>query len=61
MKNNGFRVLSMEPVIGRFVLQSRLSYKLDDLVPRFASGAVRLLEKFPSQQRAEWVALCQKV
>lgn len=61
MKNNGFRVVSMEPVIARFVLQSWLSYKLDDVAPRFASGAVRLLEKIPAQQPLEWVALCQKM
>jgi hypothetical protein len=61
IRKNGFRVVSMEPVIARFALQSWLSYKLDDVIPRFASGAVRLLEKIPAQQPLEWVALCQKM
>ncbi|MGH9959103.1 MAG: hypothetical protein ACREBC_18560 [Pyrinomonadaceae bacterium] len=51
----------MEPVIARFGLQSWLSYKLDDVSPRFASGAVRLLEKIPMQQPLEWITLCQKL
>jgi SAM-dependent methyltransferase len=61
MKNNGFRVVSMEPVIARFVLQSWISYKLDDVVPGLASGAVRLLEKIPAQHPLEWVAVCQRM
>ncbi len=61
MVNNGFRVVIMVPVIKYFALQSRLSYKLDDLAPGIVQRIVHLIEKLPSRQPLEWIALCQAV
>ncbi|WP_457570835.1 class I SAM-dependent methyltransferase [Desulfovulcanus sp.] len=59
MKNNGFDVISMTPVINHFPLQSWLSYKLDDIMPNFIRLTVNLIEKIPSKNPLEWIALCQ--
>ncbi len=61
MKDSGFQVVSMQPIVTHFALQSWFSYKLDDIVPGFASIVIRLLERVPSQQPLEWVALCEKM
>lgn len=60
MKHNGFKVISMEPVIRNFGLQSWLSYKSDDICNELVMTAIFLLEKIPSRHPLEWIAFCQK-
>jgi hypothetical protein len=60
MQSHGFEVVALTPVVRHFALQSLLSYKLDDVVPRSAELAVRLLEKLPGSAPLEWVACCRK-
>ena len=60
MRANGFEVLSLEPVLRHFGLQSLISYKLDDVAPRLVTPVIGLLEKVPSIAPLEWVAVCRK-
>jgi hypothetical protein len=61
MKKNGFEVVSLEPVLGYFGLQSLLSYKLDDVIRPVIPPLLRALEMLPSATPLEWVAVCRKV
>jgi len=61
MKKNGFEVVSLEPVLGYFGLQSLLSYKLDDVIRPVIPPLLRALELLPSGTPLEWVAVCRKV
>ncbi len=61
MENNGFKVLKMTPVLNHFALQSWVSYKLDDLMPNVVQSIVNLMEKMPSRNPLEWIALCQAI
>ncbi len=60
MDRNGFEVLSLEPVLQQFQIQSFISYKLDDVAAPLSAWLVRALERFPSAAPLEWVALCRK-
>jgi hypothetical protein len=60
MATYGFEVLRLLPVIAHFPLQSWLSYRLTHRLPKVANLLVRLLEKIPSAQPLEWIALCRK-
>jgi ubiquinone/menaquinone biosynthesis C-methylase UbiE len=61
MAENGFEVVSLEPVLRNFRLQSLISHKMDDLIPRVSLTAVRILERVPTTTPLEWVAVCRKV
>jgi hypothetical protein len=56
----GFEVVELVPVVGRFVLQGALSYRLERWAPTIADALVRAIEKVPAHQPLEWVALCRK-
>lgn len=60
MERYGFKVISMQPVVRNFALQSWISYKCDDVVGWLAETTVSLLETVPSVHPLEWIALCQK-
>jgi hypothetical protein len=60
MKAHGFAVLRLVPVVTHFSLQSWISYRLDHRFPAVSNLLVRMLEKVPSTQPLEWVALCRK-
>jgi ubiquinone/menaquinone biosynthesis C-methylase UbiE len=60
MRDNGFSVIEMVPVLRHFHLQSLISYKGDDVAPRLVDSLVRLLEAVPSREPLEWVAVCRK-
>ena len=60
MKNNGFEVISMIPVIHYFSLQSWISYKFDHRIKPFSKLSVYLMEKIPSNQPLEWICICRK-
>jgi SAM-dependent methyltransferase len=60
MARNGFEVLSMTPVIRHFMVQAALSHKLDHRLPGLAPHLVRAVERIPSTQPLEWVALMRK-
>ena len=61
MRNHGFTVLSLKPVIRNFELQSRISYSPNRHISPWADRLVRLLEYVPSSNPLEWIALCRKV
>jgi len=61
MKDFGFEVLSLTPVLTHFTLQSLISSKLDDVVPKLSDTTVNLLERIPNRNPLEWIALCKKV
>lgn len=61
MSRNGFEVETMAPVLRWFPLQSWLSGKLDDVAPVISSGLVNGMEKLPSQNPLEWIAVCRKI
>jgi SAM-dependent methyltransferase len=60
MQENGFEVLSLRPVLRHFAVQSFISYKLDDVVPRLAARVIAALERVPSDTPLEWIAVCRK-
>jgi hypothetical protein len=60
MERNGFEVLTLEPVLRHFWLQSVISYKFDDFASRMSFKVVEGLEKIPSRNPLEWVAVCRK-
>lgn len=60
MQRNGFDVVSLEPVLRHFTLQSGLSYRLENRSRAVSSVVVNVLEAIPSQQPLEWIALCRK-
>jgi len=61
MKAHGFEVISFVPTIRFFELQLWVSCTLDRRLGTWADRLVRFLEKFPSSQPLEWVALCRRV
>lgn len=60
MKQNGFDIISLEPLIRHFGLQSWLSYKFDDVFSKAIPKLIYWLEKLPSRQPLEWIVVCQK-
>ncbi|MGH8132483.1 MAG: class I SAM-dependent methyltransferase [Steroidobacteraceae bacterium] len=60
MRDNGFEVVSLMPVLRHFDLQSLVSYKFDDVVPTLVRVLIGGLERLPSSVPLEWVALCRK-
>ncbi|RMH04074.1 MAG: class I SAM-dependent methyltransferase [Nitrospirae bacterium] len=61
IQQHGFLLRSLCPVLRHFGLQSWISYRLDHRLGIWADRLVRLLERLPSSQPLEWIALCQKV
>ena len=61
MERHGFSVVSLKPVLQHFELQTWISYTFDHRWRKMADVAVRFLEKWPSHEPLEWVALCRKV
>jgi len=61
MERQGFSVVSLRPVLQHFELQTWISYTFDHRWRTMADVAVRFLEKWPSHEPLEWVALCRKV
>jgi cyclopropane fatty-acyl-phospholipid synthase-like methyltransferase len=61
MQAHGFEVLRLVPVMTHFTLQSSISYRLDRHLPMISDLLVRMLEKIPSTQPLEWIALCRNV
>jgi len=61
MTTHGFTVIFLKPVIRHFALQSWMSYMLDHRIRKWADGLVQLLEKIPSSNPLEWIALCRKI
>jgi ubiquinone/menaquinone biosynthesis C-methylase UbiE len=61
MRKNGFEVISLQPVLRHFGLQSLLSYKFDDVIGSLVPPILRLIERLPSRAPLEWVAVCRKV
>lgn len=60
MRANGFSVVRLHPVIRHFGLQSFVSYKLDDVAPSLTRRAVGILERVPSREPLEWLAVCAR-
>jgi ubiquinone/menaquinone biosynthesis C-methylase UbiE len=60
MDQHGFTVIRLQPVLPFFRIQSGISSKFDDIVPRLSGAIVRIIENIPSKTPLEWVALCQK-
>ncbi len=60
MAKNGYAVEAMYPVMRQFGVQSWLSYKADDIVRPVVRALVNALEKVPSTEPLEWVAVCRK-
>jgi 2-polyprenyl-3-methyl-5-hydroxy-6-metoxy-1,4-benzoquinol methylase len=58
---HGFEVLRLVPVVTHFVLQSRISCRLEHRFQTVSDLLVRMLEQLPLTQPLEWVALCRKV
>lgn len=61
MSRNGFEVETMAPLLRWFGLQSWLSGKLDDVAPAISSSLVNGMERLPSRNPLEWIAVCRKV
>jgi ubiquinone/menaquinone biosynthesis C-methylase UbiE len=61
MKEYGFRVLRLTPVLKHFPLQSWASYQLNHRLKALSSVLVRSIESIPSRQPLEWIALCQRI
>jgi hypothetical protein len=61
MKDNGFKVIFMNPVIRHFRFQAWLCHRFDDVCGKLTMSAVSLLEKIPSRRPLEWIAVCERV
>jgi ubiquinone/menaquinone biosynthesis C-methylase UbiE len=61
MKEYGFRVLRLTPVLKHFPLQTWTSFRLDHRLSALSSVLVRSIEHIPSRQPLEWIALCQRI
>jgi ubiquinone/menaquinone biosynthesis C-methylase UbiE len=61
MKEYGFRVLRLTPVLNHFSFQSWISYQLDHRLRALSSVLVRSIENIPSRQPLEWIVLCQRI
>ncbi len=61
VEQNGFRVITLYPVLNHFWLQMVLSRPLKLLnANKIAAKLITSLEKWPLAQPYEWVVLCQK-
>lgn len=60
MKEYGFSVLYLSPVVRHFFMQKWLSGTFDHRVKQFSSLMVNTLEKMPSRNPLEWIAVCRK-
>jgi SAM-dependent methyltransferase len=61
MASCGFELVRMTPSIKHFALQSWLSLRLDHRCASVSNFLVNGLEKVPSSQPLEWIALCRKM
>jgi ubiquinone/menaquinone biosynthesis C-methylase UbiE len=61
MKEYGFQVLRLTPVLKHFPLQSWTSYRLNRRLRALSSVLVRSIEHIPSRQPLEWIALCKRI
>lgn len=59
MEKFGFEVLCLTPVVNHFFMQSWLSYKFDNHIKSLSYAIVNLLEKIPSKESLEWIAVCR--
>jgi SAM-dependent methyltransferase len=60
METYGFAVISMQPVIRYFDIQSWISYTFNRRAANFATLVVNTIEQFPSKSPLEWIALLYK-
>lgn len=60
LEAHGFAQVRLVPLLRHFSIQSWISYKFDDVAPALAGIATALLERFPSKDPLEWVAICRK-
>jgi predicted O-methyltransferase YrrM len=60
MRNNGFDTLDLVPILRHFDIQSWISYKGDDVLPRLSEWLVNAIELIPAREPLEWVAVCRK-
>jgi len=60
MDENGFDVISFEPVLTNFEIQKFISIKFYDIFPALEEKLVNALERIPLSQPLEWLALCKK-
>lgn len=60
MKDHGFDVLQLVPIIKHYFLQSWISYKFDRRLPMLTNTTVQLIEKLPTNYPLEWIAVCKK-
>lgn len=61
MNNFGFEVLNLVPVVNYFFMQSWMSYTFDSRIKNLTYAAVNLLERFPSRNPLEWIAVCRRM
>ena len=59
MESHGFEVLSLEPVVKHFDLQTWVSYSLGPRIGPLTDPLVRLIELLPSSEPLEWITLCR--
>ena len=59
VSNFGFEVLYLVPIINYFFMQSWLSYKFDSHMKNLCYRSVKFLERIPSKNPLEWVAVCR--
>lgn len=60
MREHGFTVKRLVPVVRHFPLQTWISATLDRRISGVAFPLVRLLETIPSTTPLEWIAWCQR-
>lgn len=61
MRDFGFEVLYLMPVMKYFFIQSWLSYKFDSHMKNLSYTIINLLEKIPSKEPLEWIAVCRSI
>ncbi|GJL58139.1 MAG: hypothetical protein NPIRA03_09960 [Nitrospirales bacterium] len=61
IEEHGFVVRRLIPVIKHFGLQSWVSFTLDHRIASLAYVTVAILERVPSLEPLEWIAVCQKM
>jgi hypothetical protein len=60
MNTQGFEVVRMIPIVTHMASQSWISCTLDPRLPQMSRLLVRLLERLPSANPLEWIAVCRK-
>jgi SAM-dependent methyltransferase len=61
MASCGFETVRLAPAVRHFALQSWLSFRLDHRCASVSHFMIYALEKVPSSQPLEWIALCRKM